>query len=39
MCLVGRVEKWGDEKLIYLIEKKNKKMKIEISLNLQLYPD
>ena len=37
MYLVRRIEKWGDEKLICLVEKKNEKMKIEISINLQLY--
>ena len=38
MYLIGKIEKWENEKLIYLVEKKNEKMKIEISINLQLYP-
>ena len=38
MYLVRRIEKWRDGKFICLVEKKNEKMKIEISINLQLYP-
>ena len=38
MCLVWMIEKWGDGKFICLVEKKNENMKIEISINLQLYP-
>ena len=52
ICLVGRVEKWEnerdlifsnmekwkDEKFIYLIEKKNEMIENEVSINLQLCP-
>ena len=38
MCLVEKMEKWGDRKLIYLVEKKNEMMKTEVGINLQLYP-
>ena len=38
MCLVERMEKWRDEKLICLVEKKIENMENEIGINLQLYP-
>ena len=38
MCLVGRMEKWRDGKLICLVEKKNEMMENEIGINLQLCP-
>ena len=38
MCVVGEMEMWRDEKLLYLAEKKNEKMKNIVSTNLLLYP-
>ena len=38
VCLVGEMEKWRDEKLICLDEKKNEKMKNIVDINLLLYP-
>ena len=35
LCLVGRMEKWRNEKLIHLIEKKNERMENEVCINLQ----
>ena len=37
VCLVGEMEKWRDEKLICLDEKKNEKMKNIVDINLLLY--
>ena len=34
VCLVGEMEKWRDEKLLYLFEKKNEKIKIYL---VQIY--
>ena len=34
--LVGRIEKWRDEKLFYLVEKKNKRIENIICINLPL---
>ena len=36
--LVGKMEKWRDEKLICLDEKKNERMKNIVGINLLLYP-
>ena len=38
MCLVGRVEKWKDGKLFYLVEKKSERIENKICVNLPLYP-
>ena len=38
VCLVGKMEKWRDEKLICLDEKKNERMKNIVGINLLLYP-
>ena len=38
MCLVGRIEKWRDEKLICLVGKKIKRIKCIVCVNLLLYP-
>ena len=38
VCLVGGMEKWKDEKLFCLVERKNERMKNEVSINLQLCP-
>ena len=38
MCLVGKMEKRRDEKLICLDEKKNERMKNIVGINLLLYP-
>ena len=38
LCLVERMEKWRDEKLICLVEKKIENMENEVGINLQLYP-
>ena len=39
MCLVGRIEKWRDEKLFYLIEKKSERIENKVSIKLPpLYP-
>ena len=35
LCLVGKIKKWRDRKLIYLVEKKNKRMEKEFGINLQ----
>ena len=35
LCLVGRMENWRDEKLICLVEKKNKRMENEVDINLK----
>ena len=32
MCLVGRMKKWRDEKLICLVEKKNESMENEVGI-------
>ena len=29
MCLVGRIEKWRDEKIFYLVEKKSERIRSE----------
>ena len=34
MCFVERIKKQKNKKLIYLVEKKNEKMKIEVGINL-----
>ena len=40
MCLIGRVEKWRDEKLFYLVEKKKKKrIQNRVCINLLLCPN
>ena len=39
MCLIGRVEKWRDEKLFYLVEKKNKRIENRVCINLLLCPN
>ena len=36
LCLVGRMEKWRDGKLIFLVKKKNEKMENKVGINLQL---
>ena len=33
MCLDGRMEKWRNEKLIYLIDKKNERMENEVGIH------
>ena len=33
MCLVGRMKKWKDEKLICLVKKKNELIENEVSIN------
>ena len=33
MCLVGRVRKWKDEKLICLVKKKNEMIENEVVIN------
>ena len=38
MRLVGRVEKWRDEKLFYLVEKKSEMIENKVCINLPLYP-
>ena len=38
MFLVGRIEKWRDEKLIYLAVKKNERMKNKAGINLLICP-
>ena len=38
LYLVERMEKWRDEKLICLVEKKNENMENEVGINLQLCP-
>ena len=38
MCLVEKMEKWRDRKLICLVKKKNERMKTEVGINLQLCP-
>ena len=38
MCLVGRIEKWRDENLFYLVEKKNEMIENKLRINLPLYP-
>ena len=35
--IFSNMEKWKDEKLIYLIEKKNEIIENEVGINLQLY--
>ena len=37
MCLVEEMEKWRNEKLVCLDEKKNEKMKNIVDINLLLY--
>ena len=39
LYLVRRMEKWKDEKLICLVEKKNERIINKIGINLQLYPN
>ena len=34
----GRMEKWRNEKLLCLVEKKNEKMENEVGINLQYVP-
>ena len=36
MCLVGRMEKWKNEKLICLVEKKNENLEKVVCFNLLL---
>ena len=38
MCLVERMDKWKDGKLICLVEKKNEKMENSVYINLPLCP-
>ena len=38
MYLVGRVEKWRDEKLFYLVEKKSERIENKVCIKLPLYP-
>ena len=38
LCLVGRMEKSRNEKLIYLVEMKNGRMENKIGINLPLCP-
>ena len=39
MCLVGRIEKWGEGKLFYLVEKKNERIENRVYINLLLCPN
>ena len=34
LCLVRRVKKWRDEKLFYLVKKKNKRIENRVYINL-----
>ena len=38
MCLVGRVEKWRNEKLFCLVEKKSEMIENKFCIKLPLYP-
>ena len=38
LCLVGRVKKWRDGKLFYLVKIKNERMKNKVDINLPLCP-
>ena len=38
MCLVKRVEKWRDEKLFCLVEKKSERIENKVCIKLPLYP-
>ena len=38
LCLVGRMEKWRDGKLFYLVEKKTEKIENRACINLPSYP-
>ena len=38
MYLVGRVEKWRDGKLFYLVEKKSERIENKVCIKLPLYP-
>ena len=38
MCLVGRVEKWRDEKLFCLVEKKSERIENRVCIKLPLHP-
>ena len=38
MCLVGRIEKWGEGKLFYLVEKKNERIENRVYINLLICP-
>ena len=38
LCLVGRVEKWRDEKLFYLVGKRNGRIENGVCISLLLCP-
>ena len=38
LCLVGEVEEWRDENLLGLVEKKNKRIKNVVCINLPSCP-
>ena len=38
ICLIGRIEKWKDEKLFCLVEKKSERIENKIDIKLPLYP-
>ena len=37
-CLVGKMEKWRNEKLFYLVEKRNGKIENKVYINLLICP-